>query len=188
MTCVCLLLVVSEYNSEGRCRDNCTTVSYAFGVIQNFNCWCSNTVPARSSLKSTTDCNMPCPGYPSDWCGGSDIFAYIALGKSPSSTEDGDNTPPATTPVSASEQTSTSVSKQTTTHVCIVVMLLARFICLYSFLLTSLAHLFPLVFGGPSLQSSYVLTVLQPRLWCLLKLRPFRALLKIQSLSVFQCR
>lgn len=147
LTYVCLPLVTYNWQSEGRCSGNCTTAGFALAILQNFECWCSNTVPARSDQKSTDNCNTPCPGYPTDWCGGSDTYAYIALGKTPSSTAQGDDKAPQTT-VSVSKQTRTSVSEQTTTHVCTVVMLPS--ICLYSFLPTCLP-LLHLHVRGPSL-------------------------------------
>lgn len=73
----------SIYQSEGRCRDNCTDARYgtfALGILQNQDCWCSNLVPNSANQKDTDQCQSPCPGFPSDLCGGSGLFGYIALG------------------------------------------------------------------------------------------------------------
>jgi hypothetical protein len=53
--------------------------------VQGENCWCSNYIP--SNQQSTSKCNEPCPGYPSDSCGSSSgLFGYIALNIKPSGT------------------------------------------------------------------------------------------------------
>lgn len=88
--------------SNGRCGDNCRG-SYVFAVLQGTNCYCSNYIP--SDQVSTSSCNSPCPGYPSDLCGNPDagLFAYIALGGTPSGTSGGDGTTTRTSPVSTSQ-------------------------------------------------------------------------------------
>ena len=51
------------------------------------DCWCSNLAPNKADQKPITDCQYPCPGYPSDYCGGDGVFGYMEVaGAKPSGT------------------------------------------------------------------------------------------------------
>lgn len=89
----------SIYQSNGLCYDFCLD-DYAFSVLQDDSCWCSNYVPDKTVQVDSSECNAACPGYPSDLCGADGLWEYIALEKSPSGT----------TGASTSTQTSTPVS------------------------------------------------------------------------------
>lgn len=71
-----------KYQSNGWCHDHCVG-NYAFAIVQDFNCWCSDYAPGVTS--SSDNCNTKCPGY-SELCGGNDYYGYIALNKAPSGT------------------------------------------------------------------------------------------------------
>ena len=101
-----LLTDSSIYQSDGLCYDFCVD-DYAFAVIQGKDCWCSNYTPTKSSLVSTSECDLSCAGYPSDVCGGDNLFGYMALNKSPSGTASGTST---------SSPTSSSVSQHHCTN------------------------------------------------------------------------
>lgn len=45
--------------------------------MQNSQCWCSNYTPHASTQRG--GCNSPCPGYPSDMCGGAGLYSYVLL-------------------------------------------------------------------------------------------------------------
>jgi cell wall integrity and stress response component len=79
--------------SDGKCHDTCNSGNYAFGVVQNQSCWCSNIAPGVTA--SLGQCNFPCPGFPSEFCGQpkSDLFGYIALDNAPKGTAGAANTP-----------------------------------------------------------------------------------------------
>ena len=62
--------------SNGFCTNHCG--GYAFAIVQGKTCSCSNTAPASTD---DGDCSSPCPGYPSDKCGGEGTFGYIQLGQ-----------------------------------------------------------------------------------------------------------
>jgi hypothetical protein len=83
-----LCLVESIYMSNGKCHDTCLS-SYAFAIVQDDNCWCSNDVPADQV--STGDCDTSCPGFPDDKCGNSadGLYGYIQLNIAPSGTSGG---------------------------------------------------------------------------------------------------
>ena len=87
----------NHFNSNGACQTVCS--GFAFAVVQDQNCWCSNYAPADTT--STSDCSETCPGYPYENCGSAsaDLFGYVALGKAPSGTI-GASTSTSTTPTS----------------------------------------------------------------------------------------
>ncbi|CEP60559.1 Wsc4p LALA0_S01e13696g [Lachancea lanzarotensis] len=72
-----------QYQSNGWCSNACGGYSYA--IVQDHNCWCSNTEP--SSQTSVGSCNSACPGYGYENCGNADegLFGYIYLGAASSS-------------------------------------------------------------------------------------------------------
>jgi len=71
--------VNSDYQSMGRCHDNCTALDYPLAIVQLKSCWCSNLIPNPANQKSLGNCHNPCPGYPDDFCGGSGTYGYISL-------------------------------------------------------------------------------------------------------------
>ena len=96
--------VYNIYNSGGSCFDQCKD-EYAFAVVQNQDCWCSNYAPYET--QDTGDCNQQCPGYPSNLCGNQDdgLYGYIALNKAPSGTLGA----PSSTPAPPSSTVSLSI-------------------------------------------------------------------------------
>ncbi|KAJ4387180.1 Cell wall integrity and stress response component 4 [Gnomoniopsis smithogilvyi] len=91
----------STFQSEGLCYDFCNDDGYALGVLQSSNCWCSNYVPGDTV--DTSECETACPGYPSDYCGGDDLYGYIKLDAAVSGTKE----------ASSSTTTSTSTTSDT---------------------------------------------------------------------------
>jgi cell wall integrity and stress response component len=69
-----------NWQSDGRCYGNCTDSENAFAIVQNKNCWCSNLIPHPNDRKPIEDCRAPCPGYPTDHCGGDGTFGYMEVG------------------------------------------------------------------------------------------------------------
>ncbi|KAF1812455.1 hypothetical protein P152DRAFT_363831, partial [Eremomyces bilateralis CBS 781.70] len=87
--------IPSDFQSNGFCHDSCT--KYAFAIVQNKNCWCSNYAPADE--QPVSDCGEKCPGYPADKCGneGKGLFGYIVVeNNKPSGTKSGDAGTPST--------------------------------------------------------------------------------------------
>lgn len=91
-----------HYQSNGRCFDTCKA-SYAFAVVQDTNCWCSNYAP--SDTVDVGSCSETCPGYGFEQCGSlsEGLYGYVALNKGPSGTIGPSSS-------SSSIQTSTSTS------------------------------------------------------------------------------
>ncbi|RSL77168.1 hypothetical protein CEP51_009299 [Fusarium floridanum] len=69
----------SIYQTNGLCHDFCID-DYAFAITQDKLCWCSNYVPSKSSQVDTSDCDTPCPAWPSENCGGDGLYGYVSLG------------------------------------------------------------------------------------------------------------
>lgn len=79
--------VFSTWQSEGRCFNNCTDMKMALAIVQGHDCWCSNLIPHRRDQKPLQQCQDPCPGYPTDYCGGDGVYGYIEVaGRSPTGT------------------------------------------------------------------------------------------------------
>ncbi|KAK0668706.1 hypothetical protein QBC41DRAFT_119079 [Cercophora samala] len=70
---------VSEFQSMGRCKINCTDIDYSFAIVLEKRCWCSNVVPNEADQNSLSDCTYPCPGYPDDICGGKGVWGYLEI-------------------------------------------------------------------------------------------------------------
>lgn len=75
-----LVIVNSIYNSVLFCQQTCSSGGYAYAILQDQNCWCSNYTPSNQVALSS--CSDTCPGYPSDSCGNAAnaLFSYVALG------------------------------------------------------------------------------------------------------------
>jgi cell wall integrity and stress response component len=105
-------LVNSQFQSNGLCQTHCQG-SYAFAVLQGYDCWCSNYVPTPQ--QNTLDCNQVCPGFGSEWCGSTDagLFGYFLLSQGvPLGTSGSGSSLPSPTPTSSS---TSSVSIDTST-------------------------------------------------------------------------
>lgn len=71
---------VSDFQSMGRCRINCTDLNFAFAILLEKKCWCSSTVPNKADQNDISDCSFPCPGYPDDICGGKGpVYGYLEI-------------------------------------------------------------------------------------------------------------
>ncbi|KAI2624275.1 hypothetical protein GGR54DRAFT_638154 [Hypoxylon sp. NC1633] len=103
------------YQSDGRCHDQCVD-KYALAVIKDDLCWCSDYVPDESTQVDTSECNQPCPGFPSDVCGGDGLWGYIALTKNPAGTTGGSTSTftPTSTKTSSPDATTSSTVEHST--------------------------------------------------------------------------
>ncbi|RAH68167.1 uncharacterized protein BO66DRAFT_327694 [Aspergillus aculeatinus CBS 121060] len=99
----------STFQSNGLCEDHCS--SYAFGILQGYDCWCSNIVPNSATNVNNSKCSQDCPGYPDDSCGSTSkgLYAYVEVVG---------NQPTGTATVSSTSTTSTSVSKPLGRNLC----------------------------------------------------------------------
>ena len=105
----------SDFQSMGLCYQTCAGAEeqYAFAVVWQKSCWCTNTVPNSADTVSAKQCSNSCPGYPTDWCGGDSLFGYLKItGVKPSSTAAPAST---STTQQVTKATSKPATKSTTT-------------------------------------------------------------------------
>ncbi|KAI2781982.1 hypothetical protein F4815DRAFT_443898 [Daldinia loculata] len=76
----------SIYQSDGLCHDFCSA-TFAFAIVQDDECWCSDYVPDEATQVDTDKCDSGCPGFPSDTCGGDGLWGYMSLVHKPSGTK-----------------------------------------------------------------------------------------------------
>jgi cell wall integrity and stress response component len=92
----------SYLQTNGLCHDRCFD-NYAYAVTQDFLCWCSNYTPDEADQVSGSECNIPCPAYPDEHCGGPDAYSYVLLNNVvPSGTIGGESSTTTTTSTSTS--------------------------------------------------------------------------------------
>ncbi|KAG5920393.1 hypothetical protein E4U61_007916 [Claviceps capensis] len=111
---------VSIFQTNGLCHDYCNPDSYAYAITQYNSCWCSNYTPDKSTQLSTGKCNLGCPGYPDEKCGGTGLFGYVVLpGGLPSGTKGASIAPSSTesSPTSTEVETTTPTTPTTSTTI-----------------------------------------------------------------------
>ncbi|KAI0403627.1 hypothetical protein F4802DRAFT_598825 [Xylaria palmicola] len=67
------------------CASNCAGFTY-FGTEYGRECYCGQFIDARSNVTDDADCNMPCGGDGSEYCGGSNRLEMYRLINPPTST------------------------------------------------------------------------------------------------------
>lgn len=58
------------FQTSDYCQVNCSDYHYMY--IRQFNCYCTDTEPTNQA----SDCTIPCPGFGTVMCGGSDSYSY----------------------------------------------------------------------------------------------------------------
>ncbi|KAK7217382.1 hypothetical protein V2G26_005385 [Clonostachys chloroleuca] len=102
----------SIYQTNGLCKDFCTK-DYAYAITQEQLCWCSNYTPSKSDQVDMDQCNINCPAYPDEKCGGKGVFGYVELNAHlPSGTRGSDSSSASSTSAGSSTLT-TSTTQQT---------------------------------------------------------------------------
>ncbi|KAG9251615.1 uncharacterized protein F5Z01DRAFT_272911 [Emericellopsis atlantica] len=100
-----------DYQTNGLCFDHCKE-NYAFAITQQNSCWCSDFAPSEDSQVNLSKCNLPCPAYPAENCGGRGLYGYVILnGKLPEGTRgptESTSTTTTTTTKSKAESTTTT--------------------------------------------------------------------------------
>ncbi|KAH8430875.1 uncharacterized protein LDX57_008539 [Aspergillus melleus] len=67
----------SAYQSPGYCQKLCEKEKGYFFALQGEDCWCGPQPPGFNSMGGT--CDMDCPGYPSESCGGDGTYSVWEL-------------------------------------------------------------------------------------------------------------
>lgn len=83
---------MSIFQTQGLCEKFCTG-EYAFAILNDQSCWCSDYEPSEDAKVDDDECNIRCPAY-TEWCGGkNDKYGYLELGKTPEGTKSPDVSP-----------------------------------------------------------------------------------------------
>ncbi|KAI9041377.1 WSC domain-containing protein [Aspergillus affinis] len=67
----------STYQSWGMCQSHCEKYDYSVYGVKAKQCWCGDKLPPTSAKVPKKECNEACPGYPSDNCGGDDVWTIL---------------------------------------------------------------------------------------------------------------
>ncbi|KAK5661572.1 hypothetical protein OQA88_9667 [Cercophora sp. LCS_1] len=60
-----------QFNTKGLCSDTCLPLGFKVSATSGGNqCWCGNEYPIEDSLVDDKKCNVPCPGFDKQACGG----------------------------------------------------------------------------------------------------------------------
>ncbi|SZF03681.1 unnamed protein product [Blumeria hordei] len=70
------------FNSIGACSQTCLATKSVTMAMQDSNCYCGSKLPPTNSLADDAKCAIPCPGYPSDVCGGNGFYSVYLTGLS----------------------------------------------------------------------------------------------------------
>jgi len=105
------------FMSISACTSRCSDGKFAFAGLQNGNqCWCGNQL-GGALAKNKDDCNVPCPGYTLETCGGVNALSVLKAegidSVVPSSTQTTTTAPPAITSSTSSKTSSVLSTLQT---------------------------------------------------------------------------
>lgn len=70
------------FNSIGSCSTLCSGKKAEAMAMQDSDCYCGSTLPPTNAQIDDSKCSIPCPGYPSDTCGGVNAFSVYLTGLS----------------------------------------------------------------------------------------------------------
>lgn len=92
----------SIYQSDGLCSGFCEQ-NYAFAIVKDMSCWCSDYAPAKSFQEDISECDTACPGFPPDTCGGNGLWGYMRLSKEIAGTAGASSSAPSQTESTSTE-------------------------------------------------------------------------------------
>ncbi|KFH43026.1 hypothetical protein ACRE_062370 [Hapsidospora chrysogenum ATCC 11550] len=105
---------ISIYQTNGLCSDFCRD-DYAWAITQAESCWCSNYTPDDDTQVDMKKCDITCPAFPDEFCGGrGGLYGYVELKvQLPSGTKgpDDSKTTTSVTPSSTKKTTSKPTSR-----------------------------------------------------------------------------
>ncbi|GKZ29776.1 hypothetical protein AbraIFM66950_006406 [Aspergillus brasiliensis] len=82
----------SQFQSAGLCESVCGRNGASYAAMTNGNyCYCGSSLPPSANLVSNSECNLDCPGYPSDQCGGNGFWSIHTTYIGSDDFDDGDN-------------------------------------------------------------------------------------------------
>ncbi|GKZ73688.1 hypothetical protein AnigIFM50267_010621 [Aspergillus niger] len=66
----------SQFQSTGLCSSICGRNGASYAATSNsMDCYCGSLLPPSANLVSKSECDVPCPGFPSDFCGGDGFWS-----------------------------------------------------------------------------------------------------------------
>ncbi|KAF5986606.1 SLG1 [Fusarium coicis] len=68
------------FNSVGSCADYCEEQNKTVAILKGVECICADIYPVKSAKVDDDKCDMPCPGYAKDACGGKNAYSVFNLG------------------------------------------------------------------------------------------------------------
>ncbi|KAL4899288.1 hypothetical protein BDW74DRAFT_183820 [Aspergillus multicolor] len=71
------------FQSIGHCVEQCSDAGYNIGdyaAVQDEDCYCGDSDPAKTDLVDDDHCAAQCPGYAADSCGGDETWSVYAIG------------------------------------------------------------------------------------------------------------
>lgn len=103
---------INTYQTQGLCHDQCAKMNKAvYAVTKGSTCYCGDAMPSTGKIDKS-ECNIPCQGYPPEFCGGSSAFLFGLTGVGSTS---GGNSPAQSS--STPEPSSSSISSTTSSDV-----------------------------------------------------------------------
>jgi hypothetical protein len=68
------------FNSVGSCTSYCKASGNTVAAMKELLCLCSALLPFTAEKAEEARCNTPCPGYPSETCGGRETYSLWSTG------------------------------------------------------------------------------------------------------------
>ncbi|KFA68931.1 hypothetical protein S40285_05426 [Stachybotrys chlorohalonatus IBT 40285] len=69
------------FNSVGSCIARCQSEDRAIAAMRSSECVCSDVYPAFAASTAVKSCDVPCPGYAMEICGGRETYSVYKLGR-----------------------------------------------------------------------------------------------------------
>ncbi|KAJ5668289.1 uncharacterized protein N7477_006859 [Penicillium maclennaniae] len=70
------------FQSLGYCQEKCEQGGFRIAALTGgTQCLCGNEFPPSSALVDDDKCDLTCPGWPEDECGGNDYYNVLSIGE-----------------------------------------------------------------------------------------------------------
>ncbi|RAK83132.1 WSC-domain-containing protein [Aspergillus costaricaensis CBS 115574] len=82
----------SQFQSTGLCTSTCGRNGARYAATTNsVDCYCGSSLPPSAKLVSQSECNVNCPGFPEDHCGGNGFWSVHQTYITGDAVDGGDN-------------------------------------------------------------------------------------------------
>ncbi|CAG7918229.1 unnamed protein product [Penicillium olsonii] len=66
------------FQSPGHCQEQCSSKGFKVAALSRGDmCYCGDKLPAESAKVDDDKCDLTCPGWPEEKCGGKDTYTII---------------------------------------------------------------------------------------------------------------